>query len=256
MIVRRFGSGPELVWLHGLGEWSANFDVIARNPALDDFSHTLPDLPGYGRSPWPEASTSAGDRDSLALLAAHLIAWLGGRPPAVLVGHSMGGVLSTMIAEQIAVRGVVDLDGNLTRGDCTFSAQAAAYSLDDFLAHGFAELRAQVYRGGLQDLALRGYHSALAAASPAVFHRNAVDLVIASATETLAERLTALRSPALFIAGVPGGICERSREQLDRLGARWMGIEPAGHWVHIDRPDELAAAIAGFVRELATSHVQ
>ena len=29
MMVRRFGAGPEIVWIHGLGEWSANFDPVA-----------------------------------------------------------------------------------------------------------------------------------------------------------------------------------------------------------------------------------
>ena len=37
MMVRRFGDGPELVWLHGLGEWSRNFDAIAAHPALAGF---------------------------------------------------------------------------------------------------------------------------------------------------------------------------------------------------------------------------
>jgi pimeloyl-ACP methyl ester carboxylesterase len=253
MIVRRFGAGPELVWIHGLGEWSANFDPIAHHPALDDFAHTLPDLPGYGRSPPPEVVPR---QDSLTALASHLVAWLAPRPPAVLIGHSMGGVLATMVAEQVAVRGVIDLDGNLTRGDCTYSLQAASYSLEDFITHGFGELRAQVYTAGIQDLALRAYHVALVASSPAMFHRNAIDLIEASTTETLAERLANLRAPSLFIAGMPGGICEQSQRQLDRLGARWMGIQPSGHWVHLDQPDELASAIAGFVRELATSHVQ
>ncbi|MBS1121501.1 MAG: hypothetical protein H6Q90_3729 [Deltaproteobacteria bacterium] len=253
MIVRRFGAGPELVWIHGLGEWSVSFDAIAHHPALDDFAHTLPDLPGYGRSPPPDPIPA---RDSLGHLASHLVAWLAGRPPVVLVGHSMGGVLATLVAEQIAVRGVIDVDGNLSRGDCTFSVQAASYSPEDFLAHGFGELRAQVYTAGIQDPALRGYHVALAAADPAMFHRNSIDLLELSATDTLAERVVNLRAPSLFVAGVPGGICEHSRLMLDRLGARWMVVQPSGHWVHVDQPDELAAAIAGFVRELAASHVQ
>jgi pimeloyl-ACP methyl ester carboxylesterase len=159
-------------------------------------------------------------------------------------------VLATLIAERIAVRAVIDVDGNLSRGDCTHSAQAAAYSLDDFVAHGFATMRAEVYDGGRTDLALRGYHAAMTMASPRVFHHHALQLVAMSEPETLVARLAALRAPVLFVAGVPGGICEHSRALLDRHAVRWVGIEPAGHWVHIDQPDRFAAAVAEFLAGL------
>ena len=49
MCVRRFGAGPEVVWIHGLGESSQAFDDIAAR--IPGFTHVLPDLPGYSRSP-------------------------------------------------------------------------------------------------------------------------------------------------------------------------------------------------------------
>jgi pimeloyl-ACP methyl ester carboxylesterase len=190
MIVRRFGDGPEVVWLHGLGEWSQNFDALAAHPAFAGFSHVLPDLPGYGRSPWPERA------DDLDAVADRLVAWLGDRRPA-LIGASMGGVLATLIAERAAVRAVVDVEGNLSRGDCTLSGEAAAYSLDDFVAFGFAAMRAEVYDAGRTDMALRSYHTALGTASPRVFHHHARQLVAISEPEQLASRLASLSVPAL-----------------------------------------------------------
>jgi pimeloyl-ACP methyl ester carboxylesterase len=247
MMVRRFGAGPELVWIHGLGEQSRSLDAIAAHPALAGFAHTLVDLPGYGRSPWPDA---AAPPDDLEALADRLAGWLADRRP-VLVGHSMGGVLAQLIAERAAVRAVIDAEGNLSRGDCTHSALAAAYPLDDFLGHGYAAMRADVYDGGRTDLALRGYHAAMALASPRVFHHHAHQLVDLSEPETLVTRLAALAVPTLYLAGgLPGGICPRSRELLDQHRVRWLHIEPSGHWLHIDQPDRFAAALAGFVGEL------
>ena len=227
MTVRRSGSGPQLVYLHGLGEWSVSFDPLVARPELAGFTHVLPDLPGYGRSAWPD---ELPEGDSLAWLAARIAGWLAGKQPAVLVGHSMGGVLATLVAELLPVRAIVNLDGNLTRGDCTFSARAAAEPYEAFVAGGFERMRHDVFVAGAGDPALRGYFAALSAASPAMFHRNATDLVRASEREELGPRLAALSVPRIVLAGVPGGLCERSREQLDRLGLRWQGLEPSRHW--------------------------
>lgn len=237
MCVRRTGAGPELVWIHGLGEWSGSFEPLAQ--LLPGYTHVLVDLPGYGRSPWPDEVADG----SLGLLAAHLASWLADRPPAILAGHSMGGVLATLVAEQLAVRAVVNLDGNLTRGDCTFSARAAAEPREAFLAGGFEQMRLDVFASAATAPALRGYHAALAMASPLVFHQHALDLVRLSETATLAPRLAALAVPKLFIAGVPNGICGASRNELEHLGVPWIGIEPAGHWVFVDQPRACADAI-------------
>lgn len=238
MIVRRTGSGPRIVWIHGLGESSVSFErVVAALPA---YSHTLIDLPGYGRSPWPTQA------EALEPVAARIARWLANEPPAVLIGHSMGGVLATFVAEQAPVRGVIDVDGNLTRGDCTYSAMAAQYSLAEFHTH-FAAIRAQVYAEGVTRPELRGYHAAMCFTSPDVFHRHSVDLLALSKSDTLAPRLAALTAAKLYIGGVPGGVCAASRERLDELGVPWLGIEPAGHWVYLDQLARFTAAVDAFV---------
>ena len=237
MSVRRTGAGPELVWIHGLGESSTSFEpVIARMPG---FTHVLVDLPGYGRSAWP------AEPFGIDVLADQLAAWLGG--PATLIGHSMGGVLATMIAERGAARAIVDVDGNISRGDCTFSIRAGAYAEAEFVACGYAELRAQIYTDGATEPALRGYHAAMCFASPRMYFRHAAELVELSTGGTLSPRLAALRVPALYIAGVPGGICAASHALLDQHGVRWIGIEPAGHWVYLDQLEQFVAAVTEFV---------
>lgn len=246
MIVRRFGSGPVVIWIHGLGEFAASFDAIVKHPGLAGFTHVLPDLPGYGRS----AGLDTHGLGALDALADHLAPWVASHAPnPVLIGHSMGGVLATLLAERMPIGAVVDIDGNLTRGDCTFSAEAAAYTREEFIATGLATMRARVGERGATEPALRGYHTALTLADADVFHRNAIDLVRLSETETLAPRLAALTARVLFVAGVPGGICERSRAQLDEHHVRWVGIEPSGHWPFIDQPDAFAAAVGPFLRE-------
>ncbi len=256
MVVRRLARGPidrvpELVWIHGLGERSSCFDAVVSHRLLDGMIHVLPDLPGYGDSQPP---VLRADGNSLEDLAVHLAEWLSSwpaRPLPVLVGHSMGGVLATLIAERIPVRGVINVEGNLSRGDCTFSAEAASVTLPDFMSHGFTAMRASIAARGTTEAPLRGYAAALTVANVEVFHRHSVDLVALSTPETLASRLGALTPQTLYIAGMPGGICEHSRDLLGAAHVPWVGLEPAGHWPYIDQVDLFAASVRAFVRDPA-----
>ncbi len=241
------GEGPLVVWLHGLGESSLCFAEISRHPALGRFRHRLVDLPGYGRSAWP---TEAYRLTEAARALAQWLAMEG--KPSVLIGHSMGGVLAQLVAElaPAQVRAVVNVDGNLSLGDCNFSGKAAAFALDTFIAQGFDTLRDAVYAGGVESAALRGYYASMRFADPRVFHRHAMDLVELSTAEDLAVRMARLIPPALYIAGSPDGASARSKELLSKTVALWQTIEPAGHWPFIDRPDDFAAVVTRFLEPI------
>lgn len=239
MVVRRVGDGAPIVWLHGLGEQSASFDPIAAS--LAGFEHVLVDLPGYGRSTWLEPQSLEQTADLLADFLR-----LSG---AIVVGHSMGGVLATLVGERTGLLGVVNIEGNLSRGDCSFSAQALPFTAEAFAATGFAGMRARIYEAGMTNPPLRGYHAAMTLASPAQFHRHASELVQLSETETLAPRFAALPCPTLYLAGVPRGICERSLGLLHDHGVRHVRVEPAGHWPFLNRASQVAELVEAFVRD-------
>lgn len=235
---------PVVVWLHGLGESGRCFEAIARHPALDATFALIPDLPGYGRSAWPSAPTSLED-------TADVVAeWLRDRRlRPVIVGHSMGGVLGVLLAERHpdVVGQLVNVDGNVSLGDCTFSARAAAFTPEAFVDHGFDEVRDFVYRGGLESPPLRGYHASMAFADPRTFHLHARELVRDSKPETMAARLAHLPRPVTYVAGHPDGACPRSRELLAGAGVPTVEIAPAGHWPFLDQPDAFAAALAAML---------
>ena len=239
MVVRRFGAGRTIVWIHGLGEQSASFDAVATR--LAGFAHVLVDLPGYGRSPWraPESIEETTDR---------LTRWM--PADAIVIGHSLGGVFAQLVAERTKLAAVINVDGNLSRGDCTYSAQAIPYTADDFAARGFDVMRDEIYKLGIADPALRGYYAAMRMASPHQFHRHAVELVELSSSETLAARLAALATPVLFIAGSPtGGICARSRALIAEHRIRCVTIDESGHWPFVDQPDAFMKAMYEFLTD-------
>ena len=188
--------------------------------------------------------------DDLEPLADRLAAWIGDRRPA-LIGHSMGGVLATLIAERIAVRAVVDVDGQPVARRLHVQRPGRGV-LARRLRRATATRRcAPTSTSAAAAIsALRGYHAAMCAASPRVFHHHALELIAMSEPRDPRDPARRAPRPVLFVAGVPDGICAHSRGLLDRHGIRWVGLEPAGHWVHFDQPDAFASAVAGFLHEL------
>jgi pimeloyl-ACP methyl ester carboxylesterase len=99
--------GPVVVLVHGLGGSHLNWDLLA--PLLTGTARVLAlDLPGFGRS------EPGGRRASVPANVAVLGRFLDEvvREPAVLVGNSMGGMISILTAAERrnSVRGLVLLD--------------------------------------------------------------------------------------------------------------------------------------------------
>ena len=89
LFVRRWGHGPPVVLLHGLGASSRYWDTLA---ALQPpFLATAPDLLGFGRSPKP--ADASYDIDGHVASIAPLIT-----PGSVLVGHSTGALVAAAVA--------------------------------------------------------------------------------------------------------------------------------------------------------------
>jgi len=232
--------GPVL-FVHGLGESGLCFERLLTRPELAPWRLLAPDLVGYGRTPTDGRPRSLADHadDLVGLLDAL------GVTRTVVLGHSMGGVLAVMLAERHPGRValVVDVDGNTSPGDCVYSGRAAAMTLAEFVGAGRAALLADIERAGRNDEALRGYHASQRLCDPATFHLNSTELVAQSAPEDLARRRAALPVPLVYVAGAPGGACQRTRALLDEARVEVVEIRPAGHWPFIDRPDDFTAAL-------------
>ena len=90
-----YGEGPvRVVWLHGWARTGRDFAEAADELARAGVASVALDLPGFGSSPLP--TVGGGARLYAALLAPALASMSDG--PLVLVGHSFGGRVATVLA--------------------------------------------------------------------------------------------------------------------------------------------------------------
>jgi pimeloyl-ACP methyl ester carboxylesterase len=118
--------GPTFVLVHGLGGSQLNWDLLA--PLLTPHGRVLAlDLPGFGRS--EPGSRRASVSANVAVLRRFLREVA--TAPAVLVGNSMGGMISIFAAASAprAVRGLVLLDPALPGGRRSLDAAVAGQFL-------------------------------------------------------------------------------------------------------------------------------
>lgn len=90
-----YGDGPvRVVWLHGWARSCKDFTSSGDQLANDGISSVALDLPGFGASPLPDAAWRAAD---YATAVARALSQMG-EEPVVVVGHSFGGKVATVLA--------------------------------------------------------------------------------------------------------------------------------------------------------------
>jgi pimeloyl-ACP methyl ester carboxylesterase len=234
-----------VLWLcHGLGDWSGTWQRLFEAPALRDWELIAADLPGFGQSVTPPGL--AMGVEELAGRFKRLIEVLTPDRHVVLVGHSLGGVIVTLTAEQEPawLAGVVNVEGNLTEADCFLSGAAASATDPDTWFQRFMDT---VNEEGATEPALRCYAEGLARASLRAFVTCSRDLVRLCVDDQLGRRYQALNIPKLYCHG--GSLSEESKTMLKDAAEDVAQFPGAGHWVQHDAGSALSHTIARWLAE-------
>jgi alpha-beta hydrolase superfamily lysophospholipase len=91
-----------LLLVHGLGEHGGRYATLASNLNAAGFAVTAHDQRGHGRSPGPRGGIPTPDALCADLAAVIDALHAEGRPPTVLLGHSLGGLVAArFVAEAL-----------------------------------------------------------------------------------------------------------------------------------------------------------
>lgn len=269
--VRHGGSGPPVLLLHGHPRTHATWHRVAPHLA-DGWTVVCPDLRGYGQSSGPPSTPDHGAYSKRAMAgdAVRLMRRLGHERFAV-VGHDRGSYVAMRTAldhpDAVTALGVLDsvpIGEALARADARF---AAAWWHWFFLgqaakpAERVINADPDAWYGGdpaaMGEEAYADYRAAIH--DPAVVHAMCEDYRAGLGPDRAAD--DADRAAGRRI-GCPTLVLWSSRDDMQRLYgdvlAVWRpwaddlrgGEIESGHHVAEEAPDELAAALRGFLTEV------
>jgi len=259
--VQVMGAGPVLLLAHGTGaathSWRALAPLLARH-----FTVVAPDLPGHGFT-----DTPAKPRLSLPGMARSLQGLLQvlNLTPALAIGHSAGAaILARMTLDgQIAPRGLIGLNGAFVPLE---GVPGQIFSPLAKLLVGLPllpELLAWRAKGGtVVGGMLESTGSRIDAQGVTLYARMIRNPAHAAAAlgmmsqwdlQPLWHDLGRLTVPLLLVVGandraVPPAQAARVRDTV--LGATLVSMAGLGHLAHEERPDDTAAVVLDFARQL------
>lgn len=240
------GAGePRIVLVHGIGVDRGEWDAVARLLGRDH-RVLLVDLPGHGRSPALDSVRVTWVADALeqTLKAA-------GVQRALLVGHSYGGLVVLDLASRSKIaQGAVVVDiGAYNPVDPQQLASA-----EQLLTDRYSIFIPTVFRMMSVDSSAQEWLVAKATAVPrpvlTAYFRDAWHADLRPQVRKLRVPLLVAATPTLWPAGQPW---DSVRVRMGYGGAKraeGVRIVESAHFVPIDQPDSLAAAIERFARSL------
>jgi len=234
-----YGEGPvRVLWLHGWQRRGADFAGAAQALARAGVGSLALDLPGFGSSPLP---TVAGGAREYASALAPVLREVAAEP-LILVGHSFGGSIATVLAAEHPelVRAVVLSGAPLLRERSTTGPPWRYRAIRWLRARSLvSEERLEAAR---QRYGSRDYRHA---------EGRLRDVLVATVNESYEDEISRLRVPVVMVWGehdteAPLGVAERAATQMTCPHSMRV-VAGVGHMVPLDAPGELVAAVQGLL---------
>ena len=230
-----YGEGAvRVVWLHGWARRAEDFTLAARELAEHDVASVALDLPGFGASPLPTVAGGARHYASLLTPTMRQLAL----EPVVLVGHSFGGTVATVLAAEHPelVRAVV-----LTGAPVLRRSSAARSPL------AYRRVRWLHRHGLLSDQRLEAARQRYGSSDYRRAHGMLREVLVASVNESYEDELRNLRAPVTFLWGegdleVPLDVAQRAALLLTSDHALQV-LRGVGHMTPLEAPHELANVV-------------
>jgi len=244
-----YSERPTVLCIHGLGESGLSFQELAVELYQREMNVVVPDLIGYGRS--SAAEDAGGYRfDSQIDCLWKLINDKFGLSEVVLVGHSMGGDIGTLMCagEPNRVRKFINLEGNLTEADtfiCSSAVRASEVGkYDDWFQSNFV--------GQPASASLRRYYASVRFSRGEAFLENAREMhdrnraAADGSPGEIGSTYASLSVPRLFCWHA---LNDSTQAFLIDQKLANEEIDSESHWMIVEQPKMIAATVRQFVKQ-------
>jgi pimeloyl-ACP methyl ester carboxylesterase len=214
-----------------------------------DFHIFRLDLPGHGRSP---LAGLVPDFEGYARLIAHF-SQSHNLERAVLLGHSMGGILSLLAAGsgQLAPRAVINLDGSLSVTERTLAAQKLICGWvrgPDFRQRLARQLRSAFFLPSERDARCEAIIHTMCSAPAAVLSLLPGEVAAVQSSHILSK----VKVPVLYVgSATPRFDAPKALSAIPHL--KLEQIADTGHFLHIYAADRVAFMIRRFLATAISS---
>jgi pimeloyl-ACP methyl ester carboxylesterase len=242
---------PSMVFLHGIGGRASGWAPVQQACAQAGYSSLAWDMPGYGDSTAPDPCNFDGLADGLAaLMDAH------GLQKAVLVGHSLGG----MVALQMWARHPQRVAGLVLAASSPAFGHGSGDFQQAFIAQRLAPLEAgksmaQVAECLIPTMVAQGFDgpglaqakACMGSITPAAY-KAALGALVQFEQRAALPTITV---PTLCIAGehdrtAAPSVVQRMAEKI--ANAQYLCLPGVGHLLTFEQPDSFAQALLPFLR--------
>jgi len=236
------GHGPTVVLVHGLGSDADDWLPVARDLARDH-RVVLVELPGHGLAPM--TTPFALEQATLALDRA--IAEQS-RDPVILVGHSVGGLVTAAEAlrSPARVRGLVLVETALAPQLTRAEADTLLASFDRDWEGTLHAVYSSFGRDSLQGEALWAKASQVERAKMRAWIPIAVSTDLSLEAAALAMPVLAILAPRSWEENETWEHAAKALGYSHIPRVRGVRIENCGHFIMLDRPRRLADAVRRF----------
>ena len=235
----RKGNKPSVLFIHGFGSSKNAFDDAFDRTEFKSSTLLSADLVGFGDSDKP-ADFSYRLEDQ-AIVLRKLLDQLG-IDTFHLVAHSMGGIVGIELAEIIPQRicSFINVEGNITKEDCTMSGSVADMSQEQFEQEGFERLKKGLAEESekTESSSLADYLRDFAKATPKSLYRTALATLKTSTSGNLVARFSSFPFYKCYVYGEKNKDIFPTEKILRERGTPLFYVSNSGHSVMTENPRE------------------
>lgn len=247
-------AGQLVICVPGLGDVRASYRFLVPQLVAAGYRVVTMDLRGHGESSvgWSDYSDTAIASDVLALMRAL------NAGPAILVGNSYGGsaVVYAAATEPRAVAGLVLLDAFVRDIPMSIFQRLGVWAIARLGASAWVSYYKSAYKT-TPPADLKDYSKALTTNLKQPGRYDAVKAMFSSHA-AIEPRLVDVKAPTLIVVGSqdpdfpdPAGEARLIAEKLSNVASKRVQIiEGAGHYPHIEKPEQVLAALHPFLQSL------